>query len=95
MSLCKCGCGQECKNIWFNGHNSKVNNPIKGTHRSIETKKKLSIINTGKHYSNETNKKKGLPGSKNPMYGKTGTMQGRTGIRSARWNGGISIRMKF
>lgn len=40
-----------------------------GRKLSEETKSKISKANTGRKYSNEINKLKGLPGERNPMHG--------------------------
>lgn len=40
-----------------------------GRKMSAETKAKIAKANTGKTFSEDTNKRKGSPGSKNPMYG--------------------------
>ncbi len=46
------------------------NNPFYKKHHTNESKQKISKTQTGKKYSEEVNKKKGLSGNKNPFYGK-------------------------
>ena len=47
---------------------------------SEETKQKLRERQTGKKYSEEVNKKKGLPGEKNPFFGKKHTEEAKKKI---------------
>lgn len=44
---------------------------MKGKKVSRATKKKLRNVNLGKRYADEVNAKKGSPGRRNPMYGKS------------------------
>jgi len=55
---CKCGCGRIVKlgNNYINGHNAGM----KGRNQSEETKKKISLSETGKVVSKETKKKMSL-----------------------------------
>lgn len=62
-----------------------VREPGRGGKLSQNTKKMLSLINTGKKYSNEVNKKKGSPGSLNGMYGKVSPLKG-TSVSNERLN---------
>lgn len=55
-----------------------VREPGKGGRLSISTKNALSLLNTGKKYSKEVNKKKGRSGSLNSMYGKESPLKGKT-----------------
>ena len=48
-----------------------------GGKHSEKMKARMRILNLGKKYSEETNKKKGLPGEKNPFYGKHHTKESR------------------
>lgn len=61
------------KNGWSKVNKKRIgeNNPFYGKNHSIETKNKISNKNKGKIYSEEVNKKKALPGSKNGMFGKS------------------------
>ncbi len=54
-----------------------VRTPGKGGKLAESTKHTLSLINTGKKYSDEINKKKSRPGSLNGMYGKTSPLKGK------------------
>jgi len=54
-----------------------VREPGKGGKLSEQTKNILSIINTGKKYSEETNKKKSRPGNLNGMYGRISPLRGK------------------
>lgn len=51
----------------------------KGRHPSEETRRKMSEARKGRHHSEETKRKmsEAHMGSKNPMYGTTGTMKGK------------------
>ena len=49
MSICKCGCGGNCKNFFINHHNVRA--------FSNETRRKISVGNTGKIRSDETKEK--------------------------------------
>jgi hypothetical protein len=46
------------------------NNKLKGIPKTEEHKEKLRLINKGKTYSDDVNKKKGLSGELNPFYNK-------------------------
>ena len=54
-----------------------VREPGRGGKLSEQTKKILSLVNTGKKYSEETNKKKSRPGNLNGMYGKVSPLKGK------------------
>ena len=56
----------------------------KGKPMSEETKQKLKEQKTGMKYSEETNKKKGHPGEKNPFFGKHHTEETKEKLRQAR-----------
>lgn len=49
--------------------------------RSEETRRKISEAHIGMRYSDETNRKKGSPGEKNPMYGKKKTENFRRAMK--------------
>jgi len=69
-------CSRECRDKWHS--NYMKNHPE--THAQMRTPEafaKLSQAQTGKHYSPETNKKKGLPGELNPFSGKHHTRKTR------------------
>lgn len=86
MNKCKCGCGQECKNIFVSGHNSL------GKIHSHETKMRISNSNKGKNlgkkHSQEyktklsfTMKERKLNvGVNNPMYGVQSPTKGKPGL---------------
>lgn len=59
------------KKISMNCNNKGKNNPKFGKKVTDETRKKISIANTGKKYSDDVNKKKALKGDKNPMHNKS------------------------
>jgi group I intron endonuclease len=69
--------------IYFNfyqdaGHNMmNVRTPGKGGKLAESTKHILSLINTGKKYSEEINRKKSRPGSLNGMYGRVSPLKGK------------------
>jgi group I intron endonuclease len=54
-----------------------VREPGKGGKLSESTKKTLSILNTGKKYTDQINKKKGKLGVLNGMYGKISPLKGK------------------
>ena len=56
----------------------------KGKSMSENTKQKLREQKTGKKYSDEVNKKKGLPGEKNPFYGKHHTEETKELLRELK-----------
>lgn len=49
--------------------------------KSDEHKRKISAAHTGMRYTPEVNKKKGSPGSSNPMYGKKKTEKHKTAMK--------------
>ncbi len=70
----------DCRFVMMN-----VREPGKGGKLSQSTKKILSLVNTGKKYSDEVNKKKGKSGVLNGMYGKVSPLKGKT-VSSDRLN---------
>jgi len=56
-------------NGMYGVHRYGKDNPFYGRKHTKQTKQKIREVNTGRKYSIETNKKKGSPGEKNPMYG--------------------------
>jgi hypothetical protein len=55
---------------WNKGKKGLQISPMKGKHQTKEANFKNRLAHIGKRYSEETNKKKGLSGILNPMYGK-------------------------
>lgn len=77
---CKCGCGELFmvndsrgrKRKFIQGHNAKLNPPMKGRTHTKKAKEKLSKLNTGKKLSIKTRKKMSdqMSGEKHYFYGK-------------------------
>lgn len=89
MSLCLCGCGEECKEgcLYRRGHGWR------GKHHSEETKEKMRLVKLGKKESEETKERKRLSmigknlkydGENNPFYGKHHSDESKEKMRLAK-----------
>ena len=79
LPFCACGCGGRVTkpgNKYINGHNSRVDNPLKGKHQTEEAKQKLREAHLGTHHSEVT---------------KQLMSEAQLGEKNHRWLGGISF----
>ncbi len=79
IKYCECGCGQEVKNRFVSGHNSRgrkgITAPMYGKHHTEESKQKMSISSIGKssplkgYKHSEKTKQKMSESHKNIFFG--------------------------
>jgi len=76
-------CSQACQNKWHSLQMRGNNNPFVQVWNQMSEKEKqeyatqVGLRNSGRRYSEEINKKKGLPGKLNPFFGKHHTRKTR------------------
>lgn len=76
-------CNRECQGKWHSLQMLGGNNPFRQVWAAMTNAektnyaKKISKANTGRRFSTEVNKKKGLPGELNPFFGKHHTRETR------------------
>lgn len=115
LPLCRCGCGRRVKksqnykgwNKFVHGHNSRINNPMKGKNHTKEYRKSMIGNQRGKGNKGSRDYKctdgerkarsKRMSGKNNPMYGKGHLITGTNnpmyrGSRPDEWR---KIQSKF
>lgn len=63
-------CSGHCQAAWHSQQLREGYNPQRGNPHTTATKDKIRAANTGRRFSPEVNKSKGLPGCSNPFFGK-------------------------